>query len=297
MRYTTQTKMGPEFVPGIIKTLIFLIAGVSIGSVLLQPIFHHVFNIPGPLDLLTLSLWGVQHYLLWQPVTYLFVYPAEGEGVSIYWLIGLAFNLYIIWIMGSNVLERVGSGPFLRLFLLSGILSGLVGLLMLFLTSSSAILGGPTTALLAILVVWTMINPDSDLLLFFIIPIKSRWLIAGLIGIILFITLSNGDFTSLFYYLTACATGYFYAALAWGLRSPFAATQQFDDYVADMGYRMRKSVSFSKNEKIIPFPNSKQTQRDNLFMDKMLEKISKSGKESLTWWERWRMKRISNRKK
>ncbi|MEC7839023.1 MAG: rhomboid family intramembrane serine protease [Chlamydiota bacterium] len=298
MTYTSQASLGPEFTPKIIKNLIMMTCIASIGSALLDIFITAVFNIPGPLSYLSLSWFGLNKLFLWQPLTYFFVYGVTGYGIGLSWLLGLAINMYILWVMGTNILERVGERPFLRFYLISGVLSGLVATFMMPITGSNVILTGAAPCILAILVSWVMLNPNSSLLLFFVLPIKSRWLVVGVISAIFLINLSTFDFIHLFFYMTGVATGYIYSVAAWNLRSPFPSTHEFDRTLAAYGDRI---YSFFKSPgkgsgKIFDIKTGKSIDDENRFMDRMLEKISKYGKDSLTWREKLRMNRISKKR-
>jgi len=299
MRHTsTQTRTGPEFTPIAVKNLILITCFISIGSVLLEPIFNDLLGLPGPQSLLSLSLWGLQHYFFWQPVSYLFTYTANGSGISFFWLISLAISMYMIWIIGSQIVEMKGTGPFLRLYFLSGISSGLAAMSIAAISAKGLVLGGPSTAIFAMLVVWSMFNPHSTLLLFFIIPVKTRWLVAGIIGAFLLIALSNGQWIRLVYYLTGAGIGYLYGVLAWNLQSPFPATHKYDEIIANVGNRFRQnSYPISSRKKIINIRTNKNSAKDEQFMDDMLDKISKKGKSALNYWERIKMYWISRKYK
>jgi hypothetical protein len=51
------------------------------------------------------------------------------------------------------------------------------------------------------------------------------------------------------------------------------------------------------DSKIFDFKTGKAILNDEAFMDACLKKISEYGREGLTFRERWRMRRISKRKK
>jgi len=299
MTHTTQTRLGPEFTPKIIKNLIIITCFSSILFALLDIFITAVFNVPGPLSFLSLSWFGLNKFFLWQPFTYFFVYGVTGSGIGLSWMLGLAMNMYILWMMGTNILERVGEKPFLRFYLLSGVTAGIVAALLMPVIGTYAILTGPAPCILAILIAWVMLNPDSNLLLFFILPIKSRWLVAGIIGAILLTTLSSLDFIHLFFYMTGIAVGYIYSVTAWNLRSPFAFTHEFDRLLSTFGDRIYSMIPRSKNHsgKIFDIKTGKSLDEENHFMDRMLDKISKHGKSSLTWLEKRRMEKISKKKK
>lgn len=294
MTQTIQSSFGPEFTPSPIKTLIAVTGFLSVFCALFNNLFHHYFGITGPQDWLVLSWYGLSNYYIWQPITFMFVFPSGSFGISFYFLIMLTFSMYILWIIGTSVFERVGKNPFLRLYFISGIAAGVFTLLMMSLTSYYTPIAGPGPAILALLIVWAMLYPDVQILLFFVIPVKAKWLVVGILGAILLSHLSQGDFVGLVFYLTGPIIGYLYAAIAWGLQSPFDVTHPIDQRLS----RLRSYYPFKEDisSKIIDFKTGRTVLDDERFMDAMLSKISKKGEDSLTWRERRRMRKISEKK-
>lgn len=287
MTYTSSAFLGPEETPSAIKQMILATVSIAILAALTEPLFTQIFGIPGLQTLLSLSWFGIRHYFLWQPLSYLFVQANGSSGITFPFLIGLAFNMYILWIMGTAVLGVVGTKPFLRLYFFSGIGAGLLALFVMYLTGRYGILAGPLPSILAIMTVWTMLNAEASLLLYFLFPIKAKWLLAGVLGGILLVNISQGDWISLVLYFSGALLGYLYGVVAWGLTSPFAWTHGFDRLLGSWK---------SKKTKIIDIRTVMPIEDDERFVDAMLTKIAKKGEKSLTWRERRRLNSISQRK-
>lgn len=284
----------PGFTPPAVKRLIILTAVVSLFCSLTEGLFTSWFGISGPTEWLSLSHWGINNYLLWQPLTYLFVYSSGPYGIGLSYLIGLAFRLYILWIIGSEIHSRTGAKSFIRFYLICGAVAGVLALI----TTSYATFSGPAPALLALLTVWAMLYPERELLLFFVFPIKVKWLITGILGAITLTHLSSLNLPYLVLYLGGALTGYLYAVIAWGLQSPFPITHEVDDILSSFGSKVRHRLGGKKSgEKIIDISTGKSAADDDHFMEEMLTKISKQGTDSLTWRERRRMERISEKKR
>lgn len=204
--------------------------------------------------------------------------------------------MYIVWIMGTDLLGRIGEAAFWRFYLLSGVLAGLAGLAAMNLTGLYGVLSGPTPAVLAVLTAWTLFNPEVELLFFFLIPVKAKWLWAALAGALILVSLSHLDWISLAFYGTALLFGYIYAVMAWQLAGPFAWTHRFDTLCSTLGEKLQ-SIRLKSDSKIIDFKTGEPLLDDNRFVDAMLEKISKHGEASLTWKERQRLQSISKSKR
>lgn len=296
MAFTEPHRWGPGETPVPVRWLIILTCTLSLFSALTNNLFEQIIGIAGPQQFLGLSWQGLAHYFLWQPITYLFI-QESGLGVHIFFLIGLFFNMYILWILGSTLYERIGSHV-IGLYLISGALAGLCAILLMPLVGHYAILTGPSAALLGLFMVWTMCNPDSELMLFFILPIQTKWLLTSLVGAVCLISLSQADLISFAFYITGVIVGYLYGLLVLGIRGPFTHTHSFDDAVIHIGERLRRIFNKSSqgSSKVVDIRHVETLLDDDAFIDEMLAKISKYGEGSLTRKERRRMDEISANK-
>lgn len=309
-----QSQWGPINTPSTIKHLIIWTCVIAILSAILQSIFEQFGFTPGPLQLLSLSWWGISNLYLWQPLTFLFVQPYSSAGVTFFSLISLFFSMYMLWILGTAILELVGKGAFLRFYFICGIAAGLAALFIMPLTGKYAMLAGSTPALLALLTAWSMAYPETEVLLFFLIPVKAKWIMAGLTGAMLLIAFSQWDIGSFFLYLASILFGYMYACVAWGWHSPFSFTGPLDSALATLGLRLRrfhigsKWIPFNRKDtkesldrdaknKVIDIGTGAPQMSDEVFIDQMLAKISQYGERSLSWSERRRMQQISEKKR
>jgi membrane associated rhomboid family serine protease len=304
MSYTGLYQWGPGLTPKVIRYLILWTSLITLISALMQSLFYQFSISIGPQEFLGLSWWGLKRWFLWQPITFLFIQTTSSYGISFFFLLTLIFNMYILWVMGSAVVDIVGTKSFLYLYFLSGIVAGLVSLLLMPVIGQYGMLAGPFPAILAVIMVWTMFHPDLEILLFFLIPIKAKWLIAAIIGAILLVTISQWNFIDLIFYCTGIIFGYLYAVIAWEARSPFSFTHPFERWLTHWSLYLKQSLPKRKQtekappkqkEKIVAIKTGK-TIDDEAFVDAMLTKISKFGEKSLSWTERRRMQEISDRK-
>lgn len=293
MRYHTVSdfSIGPEFTPPTIQSLIIATCSISIAATIGTTVLFQLLAIIGPEFWLSLSWQGLKNYYVWQPVTYLFVQYTSTYGFSFSYFINLLFQMYLLWVIGSQVLDRIGRSAFLRLYFISGILAGLITVSIMAISGYYDILSGPFPSILAIMVIWTLMYPEQEILLFFLIPVKAKWLILGFIGVLMLVSIP-ADFLMFILYFFSCLIGYLYGIIAWGLKSPFPVFRPFEGLVL-------KCVSiFSKKEpKVLDISTGEPKLDDDRFVDAMLEKISKKGEHSLSWQERQRMKTISERKR
>lgn len=304
MNYTTLPSWGPEKTPPAIKSLIIATCVISIFSAALQS-FLALFDIfPGPQNYLSLSWWGLSQGYIWEPLSFLFILDAP-EGLSFSFFVSLIFHLFVLWSIGSAVLDIIGSASFLRLYFLGTMLAGGFTLLSMLLTGQYETLTGMTSALLILLTVWSMAFPETEILLFYLIPVKAKWIVLSLIGIAFLTSLSHLDLTGFFFYLFSVLIGYIYAVAVHSWYSPFPATLPFDLWLARLAAFLRRHIPLPKKKvkdvkdsevKIIDLTSSHHIDDDDAFVDAMLNKISRRGESSLSRSERKRLQEISKKK-
>lgn len=310
---------GPLTTPPTIKYLIIWTCVLAILSAVIQSIFDQFGLSPGPLQLFSLSWWGLGNLYLWQPLTYLFVQPYSSSGITFFSLISLFFSMYILWLLGTTIYDLVGKKAFLQFYFICGIGAGILASLMMLLFGNYSMLAGSAPAILALMTAWSMAYPETEVVLFFLIPVKAKWLVSGLIVTTLLISLSQWDIGNLFLSLSAIFLGYTYACFSWGWHSPFPLTQKLDSALASLGLKLLKynfipewlKFKSKKNQpssplspssslgssKIVDIGTGAPPATDDDFIDQMLAKISKYGERSLSWSERRRMQQISERKR
>lgn len=105
----------------------------------------------------------------WTVLTYMFVHA---------WLAHLAFNMFTLWMFGPRLEHIWGTRSFVQFYLWCG-LGGAVAHLVF--AQHSAVIGA-SGAISGVLVAYALRWPDEEVYLFGIIPMKSRWLIAAMIA-------------------------------------------------------------------------------------------------------------------
>jgi membrane associated rhomboid family serine protease len=279
-----------------IREIILLTIIASIGAPLLEGVFRGLFGLPGPQTLGMLSTYGMSHFWLWQPLTHLFLHGAPGMGITFGLLIEIAFHCYMIWALGTSVLDRIGSRPFLRLFFGTGVGAGLITGILMVSSGFPHVLGGSTPAILAILTLWTMLHPDAQLLLFFVLPISSRWVLGGTAAAISLVHLSQGDIIGWTWMISGMLGGYLYGAAS-GFHSPFPQTHKFDQRINHIWNRVVQQWDVTATGKIFDIKTGRQVANDEELVDAILEKIAKKGRGALTLRERWILYRASRRRR
>lgn len=114
----------------------------------------------------------------WTALTYMFVHAG---------LLHLAGNMYTLYLFGGRVERMMGTGKFLVFYLWCG----LGGMLLFSLFDSSAPLVGASAAVFGVMLAYAMRWPDDEVHLFFVVPLKVKWLVAFLAAFNLLIGVLN----------------------------------------------------------------------------------------------------------
>ena len=113
----------------------------------------------------------------WTVGTYMFVHA---------WLAHLAFDMFTLWMFGPRLEQEWGTRSFVQFYLWCGIGGAIAHLV--FARHSSVI--GASGAISGVLVAYALRWPDEEVYLFGVIPMKSRWLVAALLGMNIIFALS-----------------------------------------------------------------------------------------------------------
>jgi membrane associated rhomboid family serine protease len=137
----------------------------------------------------------------WTVFTYMFVHA---------WLMHLAFNMLTLWMFGPRLEQVWGSRNFAYFFLWCG-LGGAIAHLVF--AGDTAVVGA-SGAISGVLVGYALNWPDEEIYLFGLIPIKSRWLIAAMIGMNIIFALSPGSGIDWSAHLGGMAFGWLFLKLS-----------------------------------------------------------------------------------
>ena len=121
-------------------------------------------------------------FQIWQLLSYQFMHGSFTH---------ILFNMFILWMFGMEIENIMGSRKFLVFYLLCGFGAGLF---QLFLSQAFTGAMGPTIgasgAVFGVMIAFAMFFPDRYIFLYFLIPIKAKYLIAILV---IFEFMSVGD--------------------------------------------------------------------------------------------------------
>ncbi|MDQ6629897.1 MAG: rhomboid family intramembrane serine protease [Pseudomonadota bacterium] len=117
------------------------------------------------------ALWpiGSNEFWPWQIVSYAFLHANFSH---------LFFNMLGLWMFGSELEQIWGQKRFMQFYAASVVAAALTQLLVSWLLGSTAPTIGASGGLFGLLLAFAMIFPDRIILLFFVIPMKAKYLVA-----------------------------------------------------------------------------------------------------------------------
>jgi membrane associated rhomboid family serine protease len=194
----------------------------------------------------------------WQLITYMFLHSAPSQGAGFNPL-HILLNMLMLLLFGGAVERRLGRWPFLRYYLVCGLVGGLLTLLPPF----RAITVGASGAVLGVLTAFGLLFPDAPVLLFFI-PVPAKLLVV-------FLALLN------LFSAAGAQGGISYIAHLGGMAAGFAMLRG-GSLLSRASGRIRAQEQRAR---------SRHRAEVRARMDDILDKMNREGRESLTQ-EDWR---------
>lgn len=120
------------------------------------------------------------------------------------------FNLFALWMFGTEVEYTLGSKKFLIFYLASGVGAGLLHLL----TPLFGIAAGPTIgasgSLYGVMIAFALFNPDRYIYIYFLLPVKAKYLIGFMILLDLFMFRNPGSNVAHLAHVGGAITGFLF---------------------------------------------------------------------------------------
>ncbi len=224
---------------------------------------------------LVLTPFAVAHGQIWQLVTYAFLN---------FGIVNTAFALLTLWFIGAMLEGARGSRWLFELYFTSTIAGALIA-------SAIALTGlvhapfpgasGPYTGIFGLLIATAVLFGEQEFLLFFLIRLKAKYLVAIYILIDLAILLKSSDNFQALLHLSGALAGYLYLRLVpsrglafgvterlYGLRNDYyrakrrRAARKFEVYMGKQG----RKVQFDKDGRYVD-PDAKRNPSDKSWMN------------------------------
>lgn len=191
------------------------------------------------------------------------------------------FNMLTLYFLGRNVEDKYGKWEFFRFYMISMVVCGLVWCLMRVGQVSGPVLGasGATTAV-AMLFVYSF--PQSTLFLYGVLPIK-----AWVLGIIIIVgnLFGSSDYIAYDVHLVGAA----FASLYFFGNLNFSSLAGLLESLQTRFKQQRRGLKVHRPDQ----NDNSSVSKDEAESDRILEKIHREGKDSLTTRERSFMERYS----
>ena len=283
--YYRPTFGGFQFFPPVIKwllitnTAVFVLVGVAgrmftLDMMPLEIIFTYY-----------LGLMPLGHgFYLWQLVTYQFMHANFTH---------LLFNMFGLWMFGMEVEHVWGSRRFLGFYLLCGVAAGISQLILAPLLEPTSVISvtgagiptvGASGAVYAVLVAFAMLFPDRYIYLYFLLPIKAKYFIVGMIALGV-LSIGGESTVANLAHLGGAAAGFVYVIY-------LSRHYPFQGAVERLGWWFNSRRTRRKEDpeheivdaKVFDINERPKTEQElyQMKIDEILDKIGRGGYQSLT---------------
>jgi len=273
---------GFRFFPPVVKVLLIINVAVFFFTAFFG--YFHIGEISfGRIFDLFFGLMPLEHgFFPWQLITYQFIHAD---------IIHLLFNMVFgLWMFGKEVEQVWGSKKFLFYYLFCGVMAGIAQLILA--PIFEPVLGptvGASGAIYGVLIAFATMFPDQYVYIYFLIPVKVKYFVMGLIVLGVMSVGGPGNIANLAH-LGGALAGYLYilydryriksgGRITGAFQSRTASSQlsqpsSSDEDITDAKvYDIKESKSFEQKDE-----QSTSQKR----IDDILDKISHSGYQSLS---------------
>lgn len=220
----------------------------------------------------------------WQLITYQFMHGG-------FWHI--FFNMFMLWMFGMEIENILGSKKFLTYYLICGIAAGLSQLFIAPLFSNPAPTIGASGAIFGVMIAFALMFPDRYIFLYFLVPIKAKYLIGFLIVFEFLAIDSAQSQVAHLAHLGGALAGFLFIMFdknidvplkrMWNISSGYRSQSQFKnlfDGITDKFKRRKDDIEEADYYDINQKKDSDAISQAEI--DAILDKISQSGYQNLT---------------
>jgi rhomboid family protein len=216
-------------------------------------------------------------FLPWQLITYQFMHGG---------IMHIALNMFALWMFGIEIENIWGSKKFLFFYLMCGVAAGISQLIFppLFNEPLAATIGA-SGAIFGVLIAFGMMFPDRYIYIYFLLPVKAKYLIIGYVLLELYSIPQGGNVAHLAH-LGGALAGFIY------LMYERKNNRLFGSYFKSspkINFNMFKGSSnpFKKKEEKIKDAKYYEVKEDSEEVtqeqiDQILDKIGRSGYQNLS---------------
>ncbi|MCX8010099.1 MAG: rhomboid family intramembrane serine protease [Ignavibacteria bacterium] len=213
-------------------------------------------------------------FLPWQLITFQFMHGGFNH---------ILFNMLYLWLFGLELENNWGSKKFLIYYLTCGVGAGLTQLFISPLFSGPlAPTVGASGGIYGVLLAFAIMFPDRPVYIYFLLPIKAKYLI-GFMILIEFFSVGDQSLTAHLAHIGGAVTGIIYILIERHTRF------SFDDIFSRRKFRSTMTSSLKWTERDVSDAHyyeieseKKADEFDQKTVDDILDKINKVGYQNLT---------------
>jgi len=226
-------------------------------------------------------------FLPWQLITYQFMHGG---------VMHILFNMFALWMFGIEIENIWGSKKFLIYYLMCGVAAGIAQLVFppLFNEQLAPTIGA-SGAVFGVLIAFAMMFPDRYIYIYFLIPVKAKYLIIGYILLELY-SIPHGGNVAHLAHLGGALAGFLYVmydkrSIGRGPNLFGGSSGNFKKYnpFSNVSNPFKKSDENIQDAKFYEIKDDKEEKDEHVSqeeIDKILDKISQSGYQNLSQREK-----------
>ncbi|MEW5994359.1 MAG: rhomboid family intramembrane serine protease [Candidatus Zixiibacteriota bacterium] len=154
------------FGPGAISPFIKVMFITNVAAFIIQKVYPPLTYLGG---LTPARFFSEFPNLLYQPLTYMFLHGSIGH---------IFFNMFALWMFGTEIEFTWGSRSFAKFYILAGLTGAILSLIVH--PSQPYPIIGASAAIYGLLVVYWLMFPHRYLYIYFLLPVKVKWAIPGM---------------------------------------------------------------------------------------------------------------------
>ena len=159
-------------IPPVIKALLISNVAVFLLTYFNPAMFDQLFG------LVPKAVWS--QYMIWQPLTYMFLHGN---------FFHILFNMFVLWMFGSDLERTWGSREFLKYYLICGVGAGIFNIL--FQPNSTIPIIGASGAIYGLLMAFGLLFPNRMVYIWFLFPVKVKYMVIVMVAIEFFSSMTS----------------------------------------------------------------------------------------------------------
>lgn len=225
------------------------------------------------------------NFQVWQLITYQFMHGGFGH---------IFFNMFALWMFGMEIENLWGSKKFLFYYLLCGVAAGVSQLFLpALLGAAPGLTIGASGAIYGVLIAFGLLFPDRYIYIYFLLPVKAKYLVGFLIILEFLLVNSAGSNIAHLAHLGGAVAGFIFIMLDNKIDVPLkrsfkgggysSSDTGFTNPFSGIGEKFKKRYGNNIEEaKYYDIDDKKDEKISQAEIDKILDKISASGYQNLT---------------